>query len=125
MARILIFEDETDIAELYRLELEDRGHRILGIHADPNEVLEPTEGLQLILSPDLILLDDRLGSLSGVKFLKKLRRAFPATRILVVSADPDALDLGLCSGADGIAKKPLLVKRLAQEIESILARTAT
>ncbi|HVR86584.1 MAG TPA: response regulator [Planctomycetota bacterium] len=125
MANILIFEDEPDIAELYRLELEDRGHRVLGIHADPNDVLEPADGLQLVLSPDVILLDDRLGSLSGVKFLKKLRRVFPGARILMVSADPDALDRALSGGAHGIAKKPLLLKRLAREIESMLVPPAS
>jgi DNA-binding response OmpR family regulator len=122
MARILIFEDESDIAELYRLELEDRGHQVLGIYVDPAEVLEPKEGLNLVLSPDLIVLDERLGSLSGVKFLKKLRRAFPAARILVVSADPDALERGLSGGADGVSKKPLLLKRLVQDIEMVLSR---
>jgi len=122
MARILIFEDETDIAELYRLELEDRGHEVLGIHADPEEVLQPREGMLLLQNPDLILLDERLGSLSGVKYLKKLRKLFPAARVIVVSADPDALERGLSNGADGVAKKPLLLKRLAQDIEAVLAR---
>jgi len=122
MARILIFEDETDIAELYRLELEDRGHEVLGIHADPEEVLQPREGMLLLQNPDMILLDERLGSLSGVKYLKKLRKLFPTARVLVVSADPDALERGLSNGADGVAKKPLLLKRLAQDIEAVLAR---
>ncbi|HEV3028032.1 MAG TPA: response regulator [Planctomycetota bacterium] len=125
MANILIFEDEADIAELYRLELEDRGHRVLGIYADPDEVLQPIDALQLVHAPDLILLDDRLGSLSGLKFLKKLRRAFPKARILMVSADPDALDSGLSGGAHGIAKKPIPFKRLAQEIESMLVPPAS
>ena len=125
MARILIFEDEADIAELYRLELEDRGHQVLGIHADPQDVLEPKDGLSLLLSPDLILLDERLGSESGVKYLRKLRRSFPGARILVVSADPDALERGLAGGADGVAQKPLLLKRLAQDIERVLARPAS
>jgi len=122
MARILIFEDETDIAELYRLELEDRGHEVLGIHADPEEVLQPREGMLLLQNPDMILLDERLGSLSGVKYLKKLRKLFPAARVIVVSADPDALERGLSNGDDGVAKKPLLLKRLAQDIEAVLAR---
>ncbi len=122
MSKILIFEDETDIAELYRMELEGRGHEVIGIHIDPDEVLQPREGLTLVLSPDLILLDERLGNLSGVKYLKKLRRAFPAARIIVVSADPDALEWGLNNGADGIARKPLLLKRLALDIEAVLAR---
>ena len=122
MARILIFEDETDIAELYRLELEDRGHQVLGIHADPDEVLQPKEGFLLLQNPDMILLDERLGSLSGVKYLKKLRKAFPAARVIVVSADPDALERGLHNGADGVAKKPVLLKRLAHDIEAVLSR---
>lgn len=122
MARILIFEDEADIADLYRLELEDRGHEVLGIHTDPNEVLQPRDGLLLLQNPDMILLDERLGSLSGVKYLKKLRKLFPAARVIVVSADPDALERGLNNGADGVAKKPLLLKRLAQDIEAVLAR---
>jgi len=122
MARILIFEDEPDIAELYRQELEDRGHEVLGVHSDPDEVLQPMNGLLLIQNPDLILLDERLGSLSGVTYLKKLRKAFPAARVMVVSADPDALERGLTHGADGVAKKPVLLKRLAKDIEAVLAR---
>jgi len=57
-----------------------------------------------------------------VKYLKKLRKLFPAARVIVVSADPDALERGLSNGADGVAKKPLLLKRLAQDIEAVLAR---
>jgi len=122
MAQILIFEDETDIAELYRLELEDRGHQVLGVYADPDEVLQPRKDLHLVLRPDLILLDERLGDLSGMKYLRKFRRAFPSARILIASADPDALEWGLKNGADGTALKPIPLKQLVKSVESILAR---
>lgn len=122
MAQILIFEDETDIAELYRLELEDRGHEVLGIYADPDDVLEPRDDLHLVHRPDLILLDERLGALSGMKFLWKFRRAFPSARILMASADPDALEWGLKNGADAVAAKPFPLGRLSQSVESMLSR---
>ncbi|HLY11856.1 MAG TPA: response regulator [Planctomycetota bacterium] len=122
MARILIFEDESDIAELYRMELVDRGHEVLGIYADPQEVLEPAEGLHLVLDPEVILLDERLGSLSGMKYLRRLRQAFRSARIFMVSADPEALERGRSGGADEIAQKPVPVHRLADTVDSMLTR---
>lgn len=122
MANILIFEDETDLAELYRLELEDRGHRVLGIYDDPGDVIQPKPGPRLLMSPDLIVLDERLGTVSGTKFLSRLRKAYPGVRIIVVSADPDAIEWSQGHGADAVARKPVLLKRLAENIESVLAK---
>lgn len=120
MARILIFEDEADIAELYRMELEDRGHQVLGIHADPNDVLKSPNGTAPRPTPEVIVLDERLGSLSGMTFLARFRRAFPTVRIIMVSADPDALECGPDQGVDSVARKPVLLKRLVDDIEALL-----
>ncbi len=120
MGRILILEDDPDIAELYRLELEGRGHEILGIFDDPDDILEPRQELRRVLSPDLIVLDERLGSQSGTKHLKRIRQSFRSARVLIVSADPDAVDAGRKLGADAVASKPLSLRRLIESVESIL-----
>jgi DNA-binding response OmpR family regulator len=122
MARILILEDEADIAELYRREFEDRGHQVLGIFDDPEDVLKPCDEAAGRPAPELIVLDERLGSISGVKYLPQFRKAFPSARIVVVSADPDAVDWSLAHGADGAARKPVLLQRLAESIESVLLK---
>jgi DNA-binding response OmpR family regulator len=124
MGRILIFEDDVDIAELYRMELEDRGHQVLGIHADPEQILPASPEEARSMAPDILLLDDRLGSVSGVGFLPRFRKMFPGARILIISADPDALHNGLAQGVDGVVQKPVLLKRLMDDIDALLARPA-
>ncbi|MBV8881710.1 MAG: response regulator, partial [Planctomycetaceae bacterium] len=74
---------------------------------------------------DLILLDERLGSLSGTRYLAQIRRAFPRARVFIVSADPDALERGLSDGADGVARKPVPLQRLVETIETVLARPSS
>ncbi|HZE95656.1 MAG TPA: hypothetical protein VE981_01385 [Planctomycetota bacterium] len=120
MARIVILEDESDIAELYRMALEDRGHEILAIHADLDDVFCP--GGDPARGAELIILDDRLGGVSAVLALGRFRKRFPSARIIVVSADQDALDLGLGGGAEAAEKKPLTLRRLADAVDSLMAR---
>jgi DNA-binding response OmpR family regulator len=116
MARILILEDESDLGELYRIVLGDLGHDVYGPFADPREPLWHAQGGQI----DLILLDERLGLLSGSAYIERFRSAFPSAKIALVSADPDAVDLGLGRGADSVLKKPVPIARLLEVIESLL-----
>ncbi|MBV8878403.1 MAG: response regulator [Planctomycetaceae bacterium] len=119
MANILIVEDEADIAELYRLFLEGAGHRILGVYADPIEALAQQGRMREL---DLVILDERLGVRSGSSFLRSFREIFRGSKLLLVSADPDAVGCAESLGFDEAKRKPVTLKHLIENIESLLSR---
>ncbi len=118
MANILIVEDEIDIAELYRMFLESAGHRIVGIYADPVAALS---GGATMDRPDLVILDERLGSRSGTDYLAEFRRTFRNSRLLLVSADPDAVNGAETRGFDEAKRKPVTFRHLIENIAGLLA----
>jgi DNA-binding response OmpR family regulator len=121
MALILIIEDEIDLAELYRLALEGAGHQILGIFDDPEEALFQAVGR---LDPEIIVLDERLRGRSGIAFLPSLRAAFPRARVLLASADPDAVEVAVVRCADAARKKPFPLGDLIGDIYTLIHTSA-
>jgi DNA-binding response OmpR family regulator len=87
--RILLIEDDRDVAELYRLGLDQRGYQVI-LARDGEEGLE----LAMALAPDLLLLDVRLPKLTGFQVLQHLRSR-PQTRHIpvVVLSNYDAEEL--------------------------------
>lgn len=122
MARILIIEDEFDVADLYRLTLELEGHEIVAIYDDPRDALpHPDRPEKPLLEPDLIILDERLRGISGTSYLPRLRATFPETRILVATADPAIGPWALMRGADDVKHKPFAMRQLRRYVDFILA----
>lgn len=117
MGRILIVEDEVDLAELYRIALEEAGHEIVGIFDNPQiPLLHPPPQLD----PEVIVLDERLHGRSGIAFLPLLHSAFPCARVLFASADPIAVDRSVHESADRALKKPFPLIDLVREIHRLL-----
>jgi DNA-binding response OmpR family regulator len=116
MARIMIVDDESDLAELYRMALSAGGHRIEGIFADPGV---PLRSDRASLSPEVIILDERLGWKSGIAHLARFRARFPKARVLLASADPEALDAATLQGVDAVKKKPFPLGDLLEEIQRL------
>ncbi len=119
MPGILIVEDEADIAEVYRLTLEGAGYSILGIYADPAQALAEREKIG---APDLVILDERLGLKSGTEHLRQYREAFRDARILLISADPDAVRVAQQVGFDEGKFKPVPLRYLLENIAGLLGR---
>lgn len=120
MRRVLILEDEPDLADLYRLTLEGEGYEVLGIYCDPREPIGIASGTHPPPKPDLIILDERLSGLSGTEFLPELRITFPEARILVATADPAAGRRALTEGADLARQKPFTLQELLRDIALLL-----
>jgi DNA-binding response OmpR family regulator len=117
MSRILILEDDADLAEMYRLGLESAGHEIVGLFEAP----DPALGLAGTLGrPDLVIVDEELGVHSGTAALAALRGAFPEARFLLVSADPAAVREAVRRGFDDGACKPVALRCMIDEIRSLL-----
>jgi DNA-binding response OmpR family regulator len=115
MARIMIIEDEQDQIELYRICLVAGGHEVVGAGSWIDEA-RPA----LNIRPDLILLDERLHGRSGSSLIPRLRRDYPAAAIILLTADPDAVDNALERGADEGKQKPVPFALLLENIRELL-----
>jgi DNA-binding response OmpR family regulator len=120
---VLIVEDEPDIAEGLRYNLEREGLR--AVVAETGE-----KGLELALDkhnpPALVLLDLMLPGMSGTELCRRLRRE-PATRrtpiIMLTARGSEAARVeGLELGADDYVIKPFSVRELVARVRAVLRR---
>jgi DNA-binding response OmpR family regulator len=120
---VLIVEDEPDIAEGLRYNLEREGLR--AVVAETGE-----RGLELALDksdpPALVLLDLMLPGMSGAELCRRLRRE-PQTRrtpVIILTARGSEAErvAGLDSGADDYVTKPFSVRELLARVRAVLRR---
>src|SRR5215831_5745545 len=122
MSRILIVEDDADIAELVRLYLERAGHRAEVIASGDEAVKRVRHD-----PPDLVVLDVMLPGLDGLTICRAIR-AHAATAgipIIILSARADESDRihGLELGADDYVTKPFSPKELVARVAAVERRT--
>ena len=118
MSRILIVEDEVDIADLEKYYLELSGFEVEIEH-------DGMSGLNRALEEDfdLFILDLMLPGLDGFEICKEIREK-KNTPILMVSAKKDDIDKirGLGLGADDYVTKPFSPSELVARVKAHLAR---
>lgn len=119
--KILIVEDEEDIASLVALHLEDIG-------AQTQHTTRGDTGLELAVNEDwdLIILDLRLPGLGGLDVCRQLREKGIQTPILMLTSKSTELDrvLGLELGADDYVTKPFSPLELVARVKAILRRVS-
>lgn len=117
--RILVIEDEIDIAELIELHLLDRGYQVELAH-------EGTHALDRARDDawDLIILDIRLPGLDGLDICREVRAVRPYVPILMLTSKSTELDrvVGLEMGADDYVTKPFSVLELMARVKALLRR---
>jgi DNA-binding response OmpR family regulator len=110
--RLLVVEDDPDIAYLYRLTLEP-SYEV--------RVAERVLTARLALctwQPELLLLDIWLPDGSGLDLCREVKAMTPRLPILIVSADRDARRAAQACGADSFLPKPVE----PDDIEAALGR---
>lgn len=120
--KILVVDDDQNIAELISLYLQKEGY-------DTQEAYTGKQGVDAFESykPDLILLDVMLPEMDGYDVCKSIRRT-SKTPIIMLTAKCDVFDkvLGLELGADDYIAKPFDPKELTARVKAVLRRsTAT
>ncbi len=117
--KILVVEDDKDIAHLLQLHLKDLSYDVV-VTSDGES------GWQLANkgSFDLIILDLMLPNLDGLEVCRRLRSASVHTPILMLTAKSSELDrvLGLELGADDYLTKPFSITELLARVKAILRR---
>ncbi|MDJ0780810.1 MAG: response regulator transcription factor [Desulfosarcinaceae bacterium] len=119
--RILIVEDNADLAKLLVIHLSDHLFEI-DLAFDGNEGLEKA----LAGSYDLIILDLMLPGMDGLAVCRQLRTRPPYTPILMLTSKSSELDrvLGLEMGADDYVTKPFSIPELVARVKAIIRRVS-
>jgi DNA-binding response OmpR family regulator len=117
--RILVIEDNTDIARLVALHLKDLSYQV-------DLATDGRSGLDRAMKGnyDLIILDILLPGLDGLEVCRRLRGASKHTPVLMLTARTTELDrvLGLELGADDYLTKPFSIMELLARVKAIIRR---
>jgi DNA-binding response OmpR family regulator len=118
-ARVLVVEDDHDIATPLVRALTADGHEVI-LAPDGRTALELADK-----GVDLVLLDLGLPDLDGLEVCRQIRRSGSDVPILVLTgrADEHSAVLGLDSGADDYVAKPFRLAELKARVRAMLRRT--
>lgn len=122
MKHILVIEDDPDIVELLRYNLERESYRV-------TSAVTGSEGLSELQRerPDLLILDLMLPEISGFDVCRRLRRdsrleGLPVIMLTARSEEADVI-AGIELGADDYIKKPFSPRELVARVGAVLRRT--
>ncbi len=117
--RILVVDDDQDIARLVQLHLSDLGFEV-DLAFDGREGLEKAAAVP----PDLIVLDLMLPHVDGLEVCRRLREGGHYVPLLMLTAKSTELDrvLGLEMGADDYLTKPFSIGELVARVKAIFRR---
>jgi DNA-binding response OmpR family regulator len=120
--RVLVVEDENDIAGLIKHTLERSGDASVEVVARGDEALRSITGRP----PDLVILDLNLPVLSGDEVCRILRqkqetRQIPIIMLTARTSESDRV-AGLDLGADDYVTKPFSLRELAARVRAVLRR---
>lgn len=117
-ARILIIEDEVELAELIQLYLEREGFETEAVHT-AEKGLEHLEGGRI----DLLVLDINLPGMDGFELLQRIRPRLGLPVIIISSREADEdIIMGLGVGADEFVTKPFAPRVLVARVRALLRR---
>lgn len=118
MSRILIIEDEKNLARFVELELQHEGYETAACK-------NGREGLEMALNEDwdAILLDLMLPELNGLEVCRRIRQV-KTTPIIMITARDSVIDRvsGLDHGADDYIVKPFAIEELLARLRAVLRR---
>jgi len=122
MARILVAEDEPDMAMGLRDNLQFEGYEVI-VAGDGEQAITKAKEER----PDLILLDVMMPKRDGLEVCTAIRDAGFTVPILMLTAKSQEIDIvrGLEAGADDYITKPFSVREMLARIKAALRRSGT
>ena len=113
--KVLIIEDDRDLANLFKLVLEMSGFETYTVH-------DGTQAVDVLVTdplPEAIMLDMHLPGISGEKIYAMLTERGEAHRVLICSADVQLVESYRSLGARAVTK-PVPVSDLQQVVQDIV-----
>lgn len=123
MSKILVIEDEKDLADLLVFNLQKEGYRA-------SSAFDGNSGLAAALAdlPDLVILDLMLPGMMGTEICRELRRnpLSAGVPVLMLTARSEEIDrvVGFEVGADDFLSKPFSMRELMLRVRAILRRAS-
>ncbi|MDA0747086.1 MAG: response regulator [bacterium] len=114
LARVLVIDDEDNVRTPLRTILEMSGHEV-------DEAGNGLDGLEKFSAcpADLVITDLNMPRLNGEAFILRLRTDFPGVKIIVMTADREAISQTL--GADAAVEKPFRLNEVLETVNRLLA----
>jgi CheY-like chemotaxis protein len=114
--KILVVDDEEQIRESLVQFLEARGHRATS-SPDAMAGLEHVRG-----EVDLVITDQRLPGMTGIEFIRAIRRVRPSLPVIMITGYPDLPTVQEARALDAVAffTKPVDLKKLDRRVEELL-----
>lgn len=121
MYRILVIEDEENLASFIKMELEYEGYEVDNCY-DGKDGLDKAINLKY----DLIILDLLLPSFNGMEVCRRIRKV-KTVPIIMLTARDSTIDKvsGFQVGADDYVVKPFAIEELLARIDALLRRLST
>ena len=120
---VLVIDDEKDLIELVRYNLEKEGFHVLSAHDGEGGIRAALKKI-----PDVILVDLMLPGIDGLEVCRQLRAAERTAHIPVIMLTAKAGEsdrvVGLELGADDYVTKPFSPRELAARVKAVLRRSA-
>jgi two-component system OmpR family response regulator len=118
--RVLVVDDEVNIAELVSMALRYEGFEVSVAHDGARAVTTAKS-----FSPDAVVLDMMLPDVDGLEVLRRMRSSDPEVPVVFLTAR-DALEdriAGLTAGGDDYVTKPFSLEELVARLRSLMRRT--
>lgn len=121
VGRVLVVEDERDLARLIRDYLKNAGFEVQVCHTGSEAVVTVRE-----FAPDILVLDIGLPGIDGFEVCRQVR-AFSLCHVLMLTARDDEVDkiVGLSLGADDYVTKPFSPRELVARVQAMMRRART
>ena len=116
MSKILVIEDEKNLRQLYKQDLELDGHTVVTAKS-------AEEGLRKVETeaPDLVVLDIRMPGMDGLEAMGRILDQHPSIPVLLNTAYSSYQDSFLSWGADAYVIKSSDTGQLRREVEELLS----
>jgi two-component system OmpR family response regulator len=117
--RVLVVDDEVNIAELISMALRYEGWQVASAHTGTKAVSAAKE-----LKPDAVVLDMMLPDIDGLEVMRRMRGFDPDVPVLFLTARDAVEDrvAGLTAGGDDYVTKPFSLEEVIARLRSLMRR---
>jgi two-component system, OmpR family, response regulator len=118
--RVLVVDDEVNIAELISMALRYEGWQVQMAHTGSSAVNAARE-----LGPDAVVLDMMLPDIDGLEVLRRMRTSMPDVPVVFLTARDAVEDriAGLTAGGDDYVTKPFSLEELVARLRGLMRRS--